>query len=240
MRTDLEGIEITMEEIEEFTDLNIEYIPRYSILRNYRKTLIFITKKTGGLFLYFLGLSTFGILAGSWVSALRISGLLLDISYYESEKISSTVIFKILFPLFILIVVIILALAIKIVLRNYYKNKKTVSKLLEEVYRHNELVNNINTLDQLEAAGNSINLNNRHKVIEALQITRDDLVRSLKTEKILRNNPRFNPEQFSIDLTALRALQVSEQASEYGKILDEALQIGVNVQQEMKKLQDRY
>jgi hypothetical protein len=35
----------------------------------------------------------------------------------------------------------------------------------------------------------------------------------------------------------VRALQVSQEASEYGQLLNEALQIGVSVQEEMRKLQ---
>jgi len=113
-------------------------------------------------------------------------------------------------------------------------------KFIREVVHHNEIILNINTLDQLEAVGNPVKLNEREKVLESLRINREILVRALKTDKILRENPDFRPEQFNIvDLSGLRALQATEKATEYGRFLDEALQIGVSVQTEMRKLENK-
>ena len=63
---------------------------------------------------------------------------------------------------------------------------------------HNEIILNINTLDQLQAVGNPVQLNEREKVLESLRINREILVRALKTDKILRENPDFRPDQFNI------------------------------------------
>lgn len=115
-----------------------------------------------------------------------------------------------------------------------------LSKLFEEVEKHNKIVKDIHVLDQLRKAGNPVGLSDREQVLEALRLTRDHLVRAFKTECILRKYPDFKREQFRIDLTAYHALQVSEQASDYGQFLDAALQIGVEVQEEMiKLLEDR-
>ena len=106
--------------------------------------------------------------------------------------------------------------------------------------KHNKIIANVNVLDQLEFVGNPIKLNERDKVIEALKINRENLVRALQTQKVLRDNPKFNPEKLNIDLSGLRALQASEQATEYGRFLDEALQIGINVQSEIRKLENHH
>ena len=111
-----------------------------------------------------------------------------------------------------------------------------LSKLFGEVKKHNKIVKDIHVLDQLRDAGNPVGLSDRERVLEALRLTRDHLVRAFRTECILRKNPDFKKEQFRIDLTAYHALQVSEQASDYGRLLDDALQIGVEVQEEMVKL----
>jgi hypothetical protein len=100
-------------------------------------------------------------------------------------------------------------------------NFKSVRRLVKEVDRYNAVIKAVNINDQLEEA---------------------DLVRALKTERILRENKKFiakNPQLFTTNLTALTALQVSDQASEYGRVLDQALQIAVGVQEEMRKLQNR-
>jgi len=82
----------------------------------------------------------------------------------------------------------------------------------------------------------------RERVIEALKLTKADLVRALKTEKILRENKSFilsNTELFVNNLATLTAMQVTEQATEHGRLLNEALQIALDVQHEMKKLQSQ-
>ncbi|WP_226574135.1 hypothetical protein [Microseira wollei] len=123
------------------------------------------------------------------------------------------------------------------------KPSEHLVNILKEVERYNAIVKAIDIKDRLEEAGNpAIGLSNRKQVIEALEITRSDLVRGLKTERILRENKSFiesNPEMFANNLIALTALQVSDQASEHGQILDEALQIAVSVQREMRKLESQ-
>jgi len=75
--------------------------------------------------------------------------------------------------------------------------------------------------------------------IAALQLIREDLVRAMKTERILRDNKKLlanNQELFVNNLANLQALQVSSQGSEYAQLLNESLQIAVEVQAEIRKL----
>ena len=115
--------------------------------------------------------------------------------------------------------------------------------LLQDIERYNSTIKAIQISDQIQAAGNKdATISDRQTVIDALQLTREDLLRALKTERILRENQEFigtNPEFFANNLTAVKALEVSDRASEYGQLLDRALQIGVSIQTEMIKLQDR-
>ncbi|BAY21818.1 hypothetical protein NIES2100_15760 [Calothrix sp. NIES-2100] len=114
---------------------------------------------------------------------------------------------------------------------------KLIKLILQEIKQYNKLIEDIKVIDKLRAVGNEVNLNNREQVIEALSITRSDLIRALKTERILREHPNFKAENFQVNLNALNALKVSQKATEYANILDETLQIAVSVQQEMNKLQ---
>jgi hypothetical protein len=114
------------------------------------------------------------------------------------------------------------------------KRKSSLINLLGDVKNHNKLINQLDIMDQLKSVGNQVNLEDRAKIIEALTITRDNLVKSLKTEKILRENPGFRPESFAVDLTSLRSLQMSEQSNEYGQLLNQALQIGISIQDEIE------
>ncbi|MEG4249955.1 hypothetical protein QUB37_01955 [Microcoleus sp. AT3-A2] len=123
------------------------------------------------------------------------------------------------------------------------RQNKDLINLFDDVDRYNGIIEAIAINDQIEDAGNAeVKIGDRAKVIEALQLIRDDLVRALKTERILRENKKFvdtNSELFANNLRTLNALQISDRASEQGRLLNEALQVAVGVQAEMKKLQAR-
>jgi hypothetical protein len=122
-----------------------------------------------------------------------------------------------------------------------HKSPASLSSLFDEVDRYHAVIQAIHISDQLEAARtNEVTLSDREQVIAALKLTKDNLIRALAAERILRENHRFiagNPELVLTNFSALQALQVSNQASEYGRLLNEALQISLGVQAEMRKLQ---
>lgn len=126
----------------------------------------------------------------------------------------------------------------------FSKDNVSLVKLLDDIDRYNDVIKSIHINDQIEDAGNpEVGITDREKVVEALHFTKTDLVRALKTEKILRENKHFiarNPELFANNLTALTALQVSDRASEHGRLLNEALQIAVSAQEEMRKLKQQH
>nr|WP_208492172.1 hypothetical protein [aff. Roholtiella sp. LEGE 12411] len=113
--------------------------------------------------------------------------------------------------------------------------------LLDEVDKYHTVIEAIDINDQLAASGNSqSNINDRNKVTAALQLIREDLVRGLKTERILRDNKKLlanNQELFVNNLASLQALEVSSQAGEYAQLLNQSLQIALDVQTEIRKLQ---
>jgi hypothetical protein len=115
--------------------------------------------------------------------------------------------------------------------------------LLNDVERYNSVIKAIDINDQIEDAGNlGVSIQEREKVLAALELTRNDLIRALKTERILRENKSFiitNSDLFANNLAALASMQITEEATEHGKLLNEALQISLDVQQEMKKLQNK-
>lgn len=115
--------------------------------------------------------------------------------------------------------------------------------LLDEVEHYNAVIKAIHINDQLEAVGTTFrSISDRQKVIEALTLTKEDLVRALRAERILRENKSFlvgNPELLATNLRTLQTIQVNDQASEYGRLLNEALQIAASVQEEMGKFKNK-
>ncbi|CAO5057746.1 SMODS and SLOG-associating 2TM effector domain-containing protein [Microcystis aeruginosa] len=223
MRPDLQELEITLGELKRLTGLTWQ---RYQnsrgvyLLRPIRPLLF--------LQMYFLGM--IGTISG----LLSLTGLHEIVRYdglYNKYKI-----IDILGAFVICFTISIVCFWLLGRLGNEYNKTNVFGKEINQYY---QLILNINTLDKLEAVGNPVKLSEREKVLEALRINRENLVRVLQTERILIENTQFRPEQFNIDLSGLRCLQATEKATEYGRFLDEALQIGVSVQTEMRKLENK-
>jgi hypothetical protein len=128
----------------------------------------------------------------------------------------------------------------KIILSIKYRN---LIRILEDVDRYHAIIKAIALHDQLEAIGNpQIQLHHRDQVMAALQLIREDLVRAMKTERILRKNRKFVADHhhlFVTNLNALIGLQISDRSTEHGRLLNEALQIASHIQAELKQFQDR-
>ena len=123
------------------------------------------------------------------------------------------------------------------------RNKK-LTKLFDATEKYNTILKAIAIQDEIEAAGSgNFNFENREKVIEALELIREDLVRALTIERILRKHKRFisaNAKLFSSHLNDVTSLLINDEASEHGRLLNEALEIAVAVRDEMKRLQDKH
>lgn len=135
-----------------------------------------------------------------------------------------------------------LALGWNIYMWRKAKPLKTLARLLDEVDKLARVIKAVDIVDRLTTAGNlEANLINREEVMNGLRVTRDSLTSALQTERILRENHNFISNHYQLfanlenHLAALMALEVSNQASEYGRLLNEALEIGMTVQREMRK-----
>lgn len=114
----------------------------------------------------------------------------------------------------------------------------TLTALLQEIKKYNqvveELVYNINVIDQLEEVGEAVSIKDRDNVLGAFRGMRTDLIRALKVERILRENPRFKPELFSVNFAPLQDLELSQQVANCAQLVNDALQIGIRVQETMR------
>jgi hypothetical protein len=120
------------------------------------------------------------------------------------------------------------------------KTLRTLAHLLEGVDRHNDIIQALQVMEALDAAQAEPAAMPYHpEVIQALQATRDSLVSALMTEKILRQHRLLmhrRQELFTVietNLTTLRTLQINHQTSEYRQFLQQALEIGMAVHQEL-------
>ncbi|MBX9258183.1 hypothetical protein H1Q63_30395 [Desmonostoc muscorum CCALA 125] len=238
MRDDLQGLEISHNELQKLTNLpvNEELLIITNILLNFGKIYIQKLKGSEGATVIFIGFSTFVL------------------SYILFDLILKIFVSWITIPSWIFLIILGLWVGgvTQIILYMLWKRRNKFVKLnmnnslqilLNDVSRYNAIIKAIDINDQIEEAGNpEVVIKERESVIAALKLTKADLVRALKTERILRENKNFilsNTELFINNLATLTAMQVHEQATEHGRLLNEALQIALDVQHEMKKLQSQ-
>ncbi|MBW4570649.1 MAG: hypothetical protein KME31_22285 [Tolypothrix carrinoi HA7290-LM1] len=238
MRDDLEGLEISQKQLQKLTNLPVNDELRIIVNPIKRLGQIFIDKIKGseGATVVFIGFSIF-----------VFSYLILDVML----KVFAT---WVTIPSWILLIILTLIGGgiTQTLLYFWWKRQIKILKkhitpsleiLLNDVERYNAVIKAIDINDQIEEAGNpGVTLKEREKVLDALKLTKNDLIRALKTERILRENKNFiikNTDLFANNLPTLSAMQVSEQATEHGRLLNEALEIALDVQLEMRRLQSQ-
>lgn len=178
MRADLQGLEIGAREFRHWSGMKFNSIFFAPILPKF-------------------SLSLFKKLA--WLPIIALSCWLVAQMFVEDQ---------------ILAIALHLFLAIELIVWEFWRlyrsyKYRNLGKLILEVIAYNNIIYGIDINDRIEEAGNpDVQLQEREKVLAALQLTREDLVRALRTERILRENAKFmrmNPHLFTSNLTALTA-----------------------------------
>lgn len=227
MKPDLQGLEFTTGEVRKLTGVSRGQIWQRSLLRQPDQRSQFLIRQLPEIVgLMLIGLFGFGV---------GYQGLS-NISRVQPEGVNVWV--------WLIAIATAFSLAVLIrLIRILRSSSPALVRLLEDVERYNSVIRAIDINDQIEAAGNpDVALSDRNRVIATLWTTRTDLARALKTERILRENQRFiarNTDLFSHNLTSLSVLQVSEEVNAQGRILNEALEVAVSVQNEMRSLQQQ-
>ncbi|MBD2503246.1 hypothetical protein [Anabaena azotica] len=238
MRNDLQNLEISQKELEKLTNLpvNSELIIIRNIFNKFCQKIITQIQGSEGATVVFLSVSVSIFAYLIFDVFIKVFAAWIDIPSW----------------LILIILGFFGCVGTQAILYYWWRNQQKILQknmtisleiLLKDVQRYNSVIKVIDINDQIEDAGNAgVSIKEREKVIAALKLTRADLIRALRTERILRENKNFilsNTELFTNNLAALTAIQVTEQATEHGRLLNEALQIALDVQYEMKTLQSQ-
>lgn len=218
MQPDLIGLEITKGELRRLTGVNPNNVLRPSIMENREQRLGFLMKEvreTLLLTLIIVGLVYALIILPTIGSAIFLGiGLLIAIS---------------------------IAVIVGRWLWRRLAYSKTLKMLLNEVDKYHAIIQAVDNYDQVILSRQSeINIPDRETAIAALQLLREDLVQALKIERMVRDQkklPTDNQELFVNNLANLQALEVNAQAGEYTQFLNKLLQIDLDVQTLVRKLQ---
>lgn len=148
-----------------------------------------------------------------------------------------------------LLIIIHLIIAVGVLLDDLYKifismRNPDLLQIFDEVDRYNAIVRSLILHEDLERAGNfDVKIYRREQVLTALKFIRADLVRALKTEKIVRKNRQFigkNRELLETDLSGIIAPFSADNTTETGRLLNESLQLAREVNQKLKQLQQKH
>ncbi|NER83240.1 MAG: hypothetical protein F6K42_27545 [Leptolyngbya sp. SIO1D8] len=226
MNADLEALRITKPQLEQLTGLDISSVfmggvVRPSTFRSARRLLSLLVTECsvlGVIFIICLGLGL--VIVRSWSDFANVAVLLISVAG----------------------ITVAIAIAWNFYQWIRYQTLISLARLLDEVDRHNDIVQAVQVMDELETVqAASLKLPNRADVMMALQATRESLVSALMTERVLRRHRRFIQRRQALfsnietNLMTLQTLQVNNQATEYQQFLQEALEIGLAVRQEMER-----
>ena len=192
MRDDLKGLEISPKELQRLTNLPVkdELINIIAPLGGFVKQVIEKIKGTEGATVVFISFS-------SLVAAYIIFDFILKLF-----NVWLTV------PTWFVLMVLglwmggVTQIGLYLLWKKRYKLLKanmthSLQILLNDVDRYNGIIKAIDINDQIEDAGNEgVSIRERERVIEALKLTTNNLVRSFKNEKILRKNKNFIIKNF--------------------------------------------
>lgn len=230
MQADLEALKFSNEELEALSgiainDIQASALYHFFALKNRQKVLAFILNE----------LLIFGL---TLIVSLPISVLIARNNNTVTNAQTMTQFLTIALTLSA-----ILTIAWNIYMGLKSKPLATLNNLWEEVEKYHEVIQAVDIIDQLTAVGNlPTHLMNREDAIAALQVTRESLVCAFRTERVLRDNQDFISRRYELfanieqNLAALMAFNINNQASEYGRLLNEALEIGMSVHKEVRKL----
>jgi hypothetical protein len=132
------------------------------------------------------------------------------------------------------------AIAWNLHMRVVIKRFKLLMALLDEIDRYNQVIHALSVLTQLETVQDQIDDEDRSEILAIVTLTRENLVSGLATEKILRENRGLlidRPILVDLEqsLATLQTLEMKDQASEYSRVLGEALRISMSVHREVQK-----
>lgn len=234
MKSDLEELEITQRQIENLSGFDVDEVFIGGVFGGVYRPSIFQNPKR----LAFFCLTEIFVLILTFVFTIPIG--LLAIRNLQGTVNELPIAFR--FLQVTIGITLILVTAWNIYMGVKVKQIKTLVHLLDEVDKYNEVIRAINILDKLEAVEIQVNLTNRIEVIRALNLARDSLICGLMTEKVLRDNRVLLARRYDLfinienNLITLRTLDVNNQVNEYGQLLNNAIQIGMNVHKEVQKL----
>jgi len=234
MQVNLQTLYISTNEIEEVTGLDFSDNLAISLYQ----AIVFKDSRQFSSIL-FIEFCLFGLL---WILFLPISLIALRNTGHLPDRLSTTI------PVFLLLtgLVILLFLLWNQHLWKQAKRLKSLAYLLREGDRFNQILQTIHLIDQSQACLSADSADEREQLraeaIAILQSTKDNLMRSLQAETLIRKSPALFLTDHDLlvmletTLTKLMPLGIDLDRSAYSLVFNDVLQINLNIQQVLTTL----
>jgi hypothetical protein len=126
------------------------------------------------------------------------------------------------------------------------KKLKILATLLNKLEKYNDVIKSLILIEELKTAQNLNQILLSEELLPFLELVRETLIKALNLENLLRKHQQLvnNCDELfaSLDdnLTTLMVFEPNDRLSEYGNLVGDALQIGMSVHREIKKLRKNY
>ncbi|MGF1489429.1 MAG: hypothetical protein ACFBSE_20265 [Prochloraceae cyanobacterium] len=228
---------ISQKNLNRIVGIDTKNIPSLSVAKDRLKIKSFIKKRLKQIraeYNWLLGIISGFVLAGSYFSIMIIDRLLTEATIYTYSRaiITSAGIAG----GFFIICNIILALVVRSTIINNSKNPKltTLRGLIDDINSYNQAAKTFT--DQIEIAKisgqNSSYLALKKKAL-VLEKVKTKLLKALKTERIIRKNPNFDPSIVAGNIVTHNANELNKNASSNNKELANQVEIGISIEREL-------
>lgn len=119
----------------------------------------------------------------------------------------------------------------------FFSTSPTLKSLLQEIESYNQMIKEL--LQRVHASerehpGQPIDPKDKEKLLQAFKVIRTDLLYALQIERKVRENPYFKLDIFYVNCTMLQEMQLNQAVAHCQSLIDEALNMGMRVQDTMK------
>ncbi len=233
-KANLESLRIDREEIDNLIDLDLVSILAIDLYR----ALVFRDYRN----IFSLGLTIIAIFILSLVAIFFVSSILPNKS---ANLVNNTSGFINLLFVAIAVTILLISIGIFCLWKRSVK-LRSLTVLLDKLDIYNRLIEKLIVIDNILSLQTSNftkkYTNNRDSIVEALNITKQSLLKALSIEKLIRQHQNLTSNRYELltelehNLVALMSFEPETQIDEYENILNEVLQLGLGVHQEIRKL----
>lgn len=116
---------------------------------------------------------------------------------------------------------------------------KRLRKIFLECENYNKILKSINVKDQIANVLDRNSDETRQEILSLLEKIRNNLVKALKIDKIIRENSdiiSITEESLEITFAELQYADITSHANQYSEFVDEVLNLGINLNREFEML----